>query len=196
MLLTEQSGSDVEWAPEDAMVKLRGSQEQTKKATRMLQRVVMHCHWGKSEAKIKRLLKPYIVESTIVRLSPMNTLRQAEKTLSAAQPVLSIGKDKSNDVVIADAIISRQHCVLELDPERGAVYILDCSTNGTFLNGRRLPSKTAGKVLLSHGDELLLKDPGSGEPEFGFIVNINELHVRAEVKLEAPRRLLTQDEIS
>merc|ERR1712048_1199550 len=96
-----------------------------------------------------------------------------------------------NDVVIQDPIISRQHCVIELDAERGAVYVLDCSTNGTFLNGRRLPSKSSGKVLLSHGDELLLKDPSAGEPEFGFIVNIQELHVRAEVKLEAPRRILT-----
>merc|ERR1712113_1031962 len=126
----------------------------------------------------------------------MNTLRSAQKTLNAATPMMSIGKDKQNDVSINDPIISRQHCVLELDPDRGSVYAIDCSTNGTFLNGIRLPSKTVGKVLLSHGDELLLKDPTSGEQEFGYIVNLNELNVRPHVKLEAPRRLLTPEEMS
>mmetsp|Transcript_52834 Transcript_52834/g.150633 ORF Transcript_52834/g.150633 Transcript_52834/m.150633 type:complete len:345 (-) Transcript_52834:60-1094(-) len=195
-LLTEQSGADVEWAPEEAQVKVRGSAEQVKRATRLLQRVLMHCHWGKNEAKVKRLLKPKIVESAICRLSPMNTLRPAEKLLSAASPILSIGKDKANDLVIQDPIISRQHCILELDGERGAVYAIDCSTNGTFLNGIRLPSKQVGKVLISHGDELLFKDPNSGEQEFGYILNITELHVKAEVKLEAPRRLLTPEEMA
>lgn len=196
-LLTEESGAEVDWAPEDSKVQLRGSAEQIKKAQRLLTRVITHCHWGRSESKVKRLLKPRIVESVSVRLSPMNTLRPKEKTLSASQSVFSIGKDKkSNDVVIPDDVISRQHCVLELDSERGAVYVLDCSTNGTFLNGTRLPSKSAGKVLLTHGDELCLKDPNAGEPEFGYIVNINELHVRAELKLEAPRRLLTAEEQS
>merc|ERR1712187_869318 len=109
----------------------------------------------------------------ICRLSPMNTLRPAQKMLNASQPIMSIGKDKQNDVVIPDPIISRQHCVLELDPERGAVYALDCSTNGTFLNGVRLPSKQLGKVLISHGDDLTFKDPASGDQEFGYVVNLN-----------------------
>lgn len=195
-LMTEQSGADVEWAPDEAHVKVRGSQEQVKRATRLLQRVLMHCNWGRSEAKVKRLLKPKMVESAIIRLSPMNTLRPSEKLLSPSQPILSIGKDKGNDVVIQDPIISRQHCVLELDPERGAVYVIDTSTNGTFLNGTRLPAKTAGKVLVSHGDELLFKDPHSGDQEFGYICNVTDLVVRPEVRLEAPRRLLTAEEVA
>lgn len=195
-ILTDETGADVEWAPEDAKVHLRGSAEQVKKAQRMIARVTTHCHWGRSESKVKRLLKPRIVESVSVRLSPMNTLRPAQKTLSSGQPTFSIGKDKTNDAVIKDEVVSRQHCVLELDTERGAVYVLDCSTNGTFLNGTRLPSKSAGKVLLTHGDELSLKDPAGGETEFGYIVNLNELFVRAEVKLTAPARLLTAEEQS
>jgi len=195
-LLAEETGADVEWVPEEAQVKLRGSAEQVKRATRLLQRVLMHCHWGRSEAKVARLLRPYIVESAICRLSPMNSLRPVEKVLNNSSPILSIGKDKGNDVTIQDPVISRQHCILELDPERGAVYALDTSTNGTFLNGIRLPSKTVGKVLLSHGDELLFKDPTHGEQEFGYIVNLNELNVRPHVKLEAPRRLLTPEEMS
>jgi len=193
-VLIEESGADVEWFPDEGSVKLRGSQEQVKRATRLLQRVLMHCHWGKNEAKVRQLLKPRMVESAICRLSPMSTLRQVEKLLSAATPTISIGKDKANDLVIQDAIISRVHCVLELDAERGAVYIVDCSTNGTFLNGHRLPSKTVGKVLCSHGDELLFKDPAMGDREFGYTLNIIDLSVKPDVKLEAPRRLLTSEE--
>lgn len=194
-LLTEETGADVEWSPEENQVHLKGSAEQIKKAQRLLTRVITHCHWGRSEEKVKRLLRPNIVESVVVRLSPMNTLRPAEKMLNMGH-TLSIGKDKNCDTVIPDAIVSRQHCVLELDSERGAVYIIDCSTNGTFLNGRRLPGKQAGKVLLSHGDELLLKDPSTGDQEYGYIVNINVLHEKVFTKLEAPRRMLTQEEIS
>merc|ERR1712217_172315 len=126
----------------------------------------------------------------------MSKLRPVEKKLSSMQPILLIGTEKSCDAAIQDPIISRKHTILELDEERGAVYVLDCSTNGTFLNGVRLPSKTVGKVLLSHGDELLLKDPSTGEQEFGYIVNLNELHVRAEVKLEAPRRILSPEDFN
>jgi len=195
-LLIEESGADAEWAPDEHVVKLRGSTDQVKRAMRLLQRVVMHCHWGRSEAKVSRLLKPKIVESAIVRLSPMNTLRPFEKTLSNANTVLCIGKDKTNDLVLQDPIISRQHCVLELDMERGAIYAIDCSTNGTFLNDVRLPAKTVGKVLVSHGDELLFRDPASGDREFGYVVTLYEFHVKEHVKLEAPRRLLTSEELA
>merc|ERR1719330_2086020 len=82
-----------------------------------------------------------------------------------------MGKDKVNDAIIMDEHISRQHCPLELDTAKGAVYIVDLSTNGTFLNGKRLPSKRQGKVMLSHGDSLMLKDPLQ-DPGFGYIVNI------------------------
>merc|ERR1711948_159330 len=110
----------------------------------------------------------------------MNTLRSFEKTLNLSSPIVSIGKEKTNDLVINDPIISRVHVVLELDPDRGAVYAIDCSTNGTFLNGIRLPSKQLGKVLISHGDDLTFKDPASGDQEFGYVVNLNDLHVKAD----------------
>jgi pSer/pThr/pTyr-binding forkhead associated (FHA) protein len=156
----------------------------------------MHCKWGQNTAKVTRLLRPPVVESAFCRLSPMNTLRTAEKTLNSGSPVMSIGKDKSNDVVIPDMSISRQHCMLELDAERGAVYVIDMSTNGTFLNGLRLPSSSVGKVLLSHGDELLLKNPAAGDGEYGYIVNLIEQVVRQPKKYEAPRRILSAQEAS
>jgi len=192
-ILMEESGCEVEWAPEDSQVQLRGSAEQIKKAQRQLQRVLVHCNWGRSEDKVRRLLRPRIVESALVRLSPMNRLPSGSKTLSHNMPVLCVGKDKNNDVVINANMISRQHCILELDPERGAIYAIDTSTNGTYLNGVRLPKKESGKVLVSHGDELLLQDPALDQ-EFGYVINIQELNVKEEVRMKAPRRILSNDE--
>jgi len=92
--------------------------------------------------------------------------------------------------------MSRQHCLISFDATKGIVYIADLSTNGTWINGVRLPSKKLGKVMLSHGDELLLRDPGSGDTEFGYICNLKEVSVRENVKLEAPRRLVSPEEQS
>jgi len=195
-LVFEMSGAEVQWDHGGCQVMLRGSAEQLKAGARVVARVTTHCRWGSNEAKVSRLLKPKQLVSALVRLSPMGTLRPAQKLLNTANPTMSMGKDKSNDTVISDPIASRAHCVLELDRERGAVYCIDLSTNGTYLNGLRLPNKNAGKVLLSHGDELLFKDPAAigGDPEFGFIVNIEEIAVKEAVKFEAPRRLLTAEE--
>jgi len=196
-ILEGQSGVEIDWAPDyekGPQVMMRGSPEQVRLAGKMISRVKTQCHWGCSEAKIHRLLKGGVIEKALVRLSPMDSLSNVEKLLSSSQPRLSIGKGKDNDAVVQDQAVSRQHCFLELCDKKGAIYIADCSTNGTFLNGVRLPSRKLGKVLLSHGDELLLKEPSSQSAEFGYIVNITEIHVRNEVKLEAPRRLLSPDE--
>eukprot|EP00415_Alexandrium_ostenfeldii_P004728 UN4728 len=126
----------------------------------------------------------------------VDKLVPAEKMLNAKEHKMTIGKEKNNDVSIHDAVVSRHHCLLSFDEAKGAVYVTDLSTNGTYLNGTRLPSKKLGKVLLSHGDELLLKDPKTGDMEFGFICNLKEVRVQQEVRLEAPRRLLSPDESS
>lgn len=193
-LLTTESGATVDWDPDTGEAELGGNPEQVNRAKRLLTRVLTHCHWGCHDAKVKRLLQPYSVDTVLCRLSPTNMLRPAEKLMSAANPTLSVGKGGTNDVVIEDALVSRQHCILELDGERGAVYILDLSTNGTFLNGIRLPSKGQGKVLLSHGDEILLKDPATGVTEFGYIVNLNELQIRVKETLEPTRRKLSAED--
>lgn len=196
-ILEDQSGVEIDWAPDyekGPQVMMRGSPEQVRLAGKLISRVKTQCHWGCSEAKIHRLLKGGVIQTALCRLSPMDSLSNVEKLLSAANPRLTIGKGKENDAVVLEQAVSRQHCYLELSADKGAIYIADMSTNGTFLNGVRLPSRKLGKVLLSHGDELLLKEPSSTSAEFGYIVNITEIHVRREVKLEAPRRLLAPDE--
>merc|ERR1712238_105688 len=115
-------------------------------------------------------------------------LPPAEKMLTgvvhSASSRLSIGnsKDSANDVKINDQMISKTHVHLELDPENGCVYVIDFSTNGSFLNGVQLPPKQGGKVLICNNDELLLKRPTSGAQEFGSIVNIEARHQKEPVK--------------
>ena len=69
--------------------------------------------------------------------------------------------------------ISRRHCVIEYDYQKGGVYITDLnSTNGSYLNGKRLPRSSQKakpgkqrdyqKVVLCHGDELLFNSGTTG----------------------------------
>lgn len=192
-LLKKECGVQVVWNPQTSKVALYGSKEQVKACQKVLQRVVTHCNWGSSVEKVLGLIKPKIVEEVMIRLSPMGDLRKFAKKLNANTPQLTIGKDKGmNELVINDQHVSRQHCILELDVSKGAVYIIDTSTNGTFLNGVKLPAKSAGKVIASHGDELLLKDSNLDKAqEFGWILNIAEVSVKEERVFKAPRRLMS-----
>ncbi len=62
---------------------------------------------------------------------------------------LSIGRDESNDVVLPDRRVSRQHAVIERRGDR--YYIRDCgSKNGTYVNGELLTEPHA----LRDGDEI------------------------------------------
>lgn len=195
-IILEEAGCEVEWLPEKAKAKMTGAPESLKRAARLLARVEMHCNWGSSDIKVKKLLGRLHAESVLVRLSPMTVtgLVPAEKTLSVGCERIYIGKDKSNDVLCHDSNVSRQHCLLSFDEAKGGVYVTDLSTNGTFLNGVRLPNKKLGKVLLCHGDELLLKDPKTGDTEFGYMCNLKDVRLRKEVRKQVPRRLLTPEE--
>mmetsp|Transcript_148496 Transcript_148496/g.475333 ORF Transcript_148496/g.475333 Transcript_148496/m.475333 type:complete len:358 (+) Transcript_148496:66-1139(+) len=171
-LLTEGTGAVAEWNLGDREVVLIGSADQVSAAKAKLQRLVTHCVWGVYEEKVRRLLSQRVVETMLVRLSPMGaSLKPVEKELSTGNLTLSMGKDRGNDVLIMDDMISRQHCVLELDSAKGCVYVVDYSTNGTYLNGKRLPPRTKGKIVLSHGDELSMKDPAQ-DSELAYVVNL------------------------
>lgn len=177
--LCEATGVEIEWEPPTA--RLQGMPAQIHQAEKMLLRVIKHCLWGASEAKVRHLMKPppgleaQGGGSVRLRLTPMNTLPPCEVALSSAKRAISLGKGAENDVVVADNMVSRKHCIIDLDHHRGGVYISDYSTNGTFLNGRQLPNKSGGKVILMHGDELLLKSPQQGHTEFGYIVNLQQI---------------------
>ena len=63
--------------------------------------------------------------------------------------IKTIGRARRADFVLDAAMVSRLHCRLTAS-EVGALEVLDLkSTNGTFVNGRRV-----GRGLLAPGDRL------------------------------------------
>ncbi len=73
---------------------------------------------------------------------------------AAAEPVFAyrlrpsrtrIGRTDDNDVVLPDDAVSRSHCILDVREE--SIELLDRSSNGTWVNGKRTKRAT-----LTHGD--------------------------------------------
>jgi Nif-specific regulatory protein len=65
---------------------------------------------------------------------------------------VSIGREVSNSVCLADPSVSRHHCLIRREPEGFRIQDLD-SFNGTFVNG--VPVK---EQSLAHGDEVGVGD--------------------------------------
>ena len=66
---------------------------------------------------------------------------------------VTLGRDPKAELTLQDEGISRRHCRIAFDKEKGAFFIEDLgSTNGTLLNGKRLQ---AGKKLEA-GDRIYL----------------------------------------
>lgn len=76
-----------------------------------------------------------------------------EAELAWQLPVLSIGRDGANDIVIDHPLASRRHARFEQDDEGFAIRDLE-STNGTLLNQEPL----IGRRLLRSGDEVQIAD--------------------------------------
>lgn len=95
------------------------------------------------------------------------TIRQGPvpgKVHELAKDVVTLGRDVSNDIVINDAEVSRNHA--RLTAQSGSYLMEDlASTNGTFINGQRL----IGPKLLNPGDVV-----GLGETvvlEYGIVAS-------------------------
>jgi diguanylate cyclase (GGDEF)-like protein len=66
---------------------------------------------------------------------------------------VTIGRDPKTELPLQDEGISRRHCRIYFDKEKGAFFIEDLnSTNGTLLNGKRLQ----GTKKLEAGDRIYL----------------------------------------
>lgn len=73
--------------------------------------------------------------------------------LTPEKPKLTLGRETTNDVVVTDRAASRAHA--EVVHRRGRCYLVDRSTNGTFLRpGRRKPHHL-------HREEILLEGEGT-----------------------------------
>ncbi len=89
---------------------------------------------------------------------------------------ITIGRDETVELPLADGSTSRHHCRVERDERTGSFIIIDLeSTNGTSLNGRRIQ----GICPLAPGDKIFL---GASVVRFSFS---DGLDVRYHSKLEA-----------
>ena len=65
-----------------------------------------------------------------------------------------IGRDEAVPIQIVDERVSRKHMQVRFDPEKGYLALDMRSSNGVFINGRRIGTET----LLSDGDEIQVGD--------------------------------------
>lgn len=88
---------------------------------------------------------------------------------------LVIGRDAGCDVVVTSKSISRRHAEVMATPK--GYVVVDSSTNGTFVNGQRIP----GQQLLSRGDVIQC-----GEHEFRFYADMAPAPAAAPSPAAAP----------
>jgi len=75
----------------------------------------------------------------------------AGQTVPLDRPSIVIGRGKDSDVVLLEADVSRQHARLQRGAQGWTVVDLG-TTNGTFVNGKRLPAQEP--YLLRTGDRI------------------------------------------
>jgi pSer/pThr/pTyr-binding forkhead associated (FHA) protein len=66
----------------------------------------------------------------------------------------TVGRSSENDVVVADAFVSRRHCAILVHHSTVCELYDTASKNGTFLNG----NKISGPTRLRTGDEIRMCD--------------------------------------
>ncbi len=115
-----------------------------------------------------------------------------ESTIPLPEGEATLGRDPANAVALADASVSRKHCLLRRE-EDGRFQIKDLdSRNGTLVNGRAVKEQ-----WLRHGDEIatgdsvflfLLEEPDQVVP--ASCVEFDDNDSAAETKLIHPREVI------
>ena len=124
-----------------------------------------------------------------------------DATIPLAEGEVTIGREASNGIAVADPSVSRKHCLVSWQDGRFRVRDLE-SRNGTLVNGAGV-----GEQWLQHGDEIVTGDssflflvedevlaPPGGRVEFDeaqFAAETTILHPRDVVYLH-PDRLLQE----
>lgn len=60
-----------------------------------------------------------------------------DRTFYLNEPVVSLGRLLSNDIVVGDPLVSRHHCVIRSEGNQHTIEDLN-SSNGTYVNGERV----------------------------------------------------------
>jgi class 3 adenylate cyclase len=93
--------------------------------------------------------------------------------VSQSQPVISMGRDTANEIVVNDPRVSRMHARIELRKDR--FIIVDQSTNGTYLMA------ADGRGPIVRRDEIVLPPSGliglGEKAEIGSLISIRFEHL-------------------
>lgn len=110
------------------------------------------------------------------------------ETFSITEDSITIGRDVTNDVVVADAEVSRQHARINRTPGGHVLEDLG-STNGTFVNGERLvaPRVLSAGDLIGLGENVTLTfEATSAESAATVMAPDEERPQRAQPAQQAP----------
>jgi pilus assembly protein CpaF len=125
-----------------------------------------------------------------------------QRRLDFSKPEMTVGRVQGNDIVLAKRNVSKQHARLSLEGEKAVVVDLD-STNGTWVNGRKItsphPLKSGDKIYIANfiitlepsGDEQGDSPPAEGsvsEPPPLPANSSMPLHVSIPIRSSMPVR--------
>ena len=85
---------------------------------------------------------------TIIAFEQINPMTVYRKYSLAGIQQITIGRNDGNDICYHNDFVSGKHCVITL--ENGRATLRDSSTNGTFVNFRRV----FGNTVLNYGDSI------------------------------------------
>jgi hypothetical protein len=106
-------------------------------------------------------------EETLVWFVARHKIKGVAKQKTLSFPVggrISVGRTGGSDLVLDDISVSKIHASIAADDEGGLIVADTGSTNGTFINGKRIPYGTA--MPLAVGDKVKF---GVVEVEFELI---------------------------
>lgn len=118
-------------------------------------------------------------------------------TVELTEQEVSIGRDPSNTLPIADLSMSRWHCLITCEADRFTLRDLD-SFNGTLVNGVPVNER-----VLEHGDQIkigdslfvfLLEDGEDSDPTNAVELNEAELGARSTIRLRVEDALYLNSE--
>lgn len=83
--------------------------------------------------------------------SSLPRLEVGGQSKSLSNKSFGIGRDKSNQIIVADPKVSRFHAVVTFENEEAYIKDTD-SSNGTFVNGTQIQLNK--KIKLNNGDKI------------------------------------------
>eukprot|EP00746_Dinoflagellata_sp_MGD_P004878 gnl/MRDRNA2_/MRDRNA2_109420_c0_seq1.p1 gnl/MRDRNA2_/MRDRNA2_109420_c0~~gnl/MRDRNA2_/MRDRNA2_109420_c0_seq1.p1 ORF type:complete len:308 (-),score=85.42 gnl/MRDRNA2_/MRDRNA2_109420_c0_seq1:46-894(-) len=109
---------------------------------------------GRSQDRQKRAI--------MLRMEPLKpNLKEFEGVLGEERQTVTIGGNrKVVDLFVNDEMVSKKHlvlCVIGVHNEL-ALAVVDHSTNGTYINGKKIPQRQK-RFRVRSGDKITLKDP-------------------------------------